>query len=346
MYSLGGNPNKKEKESYNRFHNYVDGKFVNQVPTKMDIAVRSTFSMIKDFISGGRDRKPAGPIPVAMIDWDKIKGKDDSITWLGHSACLLSIDNKKLLIDPMLGPMASPVSFTGSRRYPYSNAMPALTDEMPAIDAVFITHDHYDHLDYWSIVKLKSKIAHFFVPVGVGAHLRRWGIANNKITELNWWNEAEFQGLTVALTPAKHFSGRGLINHDSTLWGGWVISGKHTRLYASGDGGYGDHFKEIAEKYGPFDITLPEGGQYDQRWPWVHMTPEQAVQAHIDLKGKTMMLMHWGGFTLAFHGWNEPIERALKKAEGEGVNLIAPKIAETVLLESNLHRAVSRWWDF
>ncbi|AET69184.1 putative Zn-dependent hydrolase of beta-lactamase fold protein [Desulfosporosinus orientis DSM 765] len=343
--SFGGSPSKKAKENYQGLHNYLAGKFVNLVPTKMDMGATNLFSMLKEYLFEGKDLNPAGPIPVTQINWNKIKSGEDSITWLGHSAFLISIDNKKLLTDPMLGPIASPVSFAGSKRYNYSEDMQDIINEMPPIDAVFITHDHYDHLDYPSILKLKNKTAHFFVPLGVSAHLIRWGVAKDKITELNWWNEAEFQGLTVALAPTKHFSGRGIFNRDSTLWGGWVILGRRTRFYTSGDGGYDEHFKEIGKKYGPFDITLLEGGQYDRRWSWVHMTPEQAVQAHRDLNGKTMMLMHWGGFTLAFHSWNDPIERAILEAQKAGVNLIAPKIGETLFLNSDQYNPPSSWWE-
>lgn len=215
---------------------------------------------------------------------------------------------------------------------------------MPPIDAVLITHDHYDYLDYLSILKLKSKVGHFFVPYGVSAHLIRWGVTKEKITELNWWDETEFQGSTIVLTPSKHFAGRGIFNRNTTLWGGWVILGKHTRFYTSGDGGHGAHFKEIGKKYGPFDITLIEGGQYDRRWSWVHMTPEEAVQAHLDVNGKNMMLIHWGAFTLAYHGWKEPVERSLIEAKKTGVNLITPKIGETVPLSGELAIPISSWW--
>lgn len=173
----------------------------------------------------------------------------------------------------------------------------------------------------------------------------RWGVPKEKITELNWWDEREYQGLNISLTPSRHFSGRGPFNSNSTLWGGWVIIGKNTRLYVSGDGGYGPHFKEIGDKYGPFDLTLIEGAQYDKRWPDLHMLPEQAVQTSIDLKGKNMMLMHWAAFTLAFHGWNEPIERAQKEAERLKVNLISPKIGDTISLDSDFNVPTSKWWN-
>jgi L-ascorbate metabolism protein UlaG (beta-lactamase superfamily) len=346
--AFGGNATKDEKETFKHFANYVNGKFVNEIPTRF--VIKSSDSLptnTADSSADAKDRNPAGQIHVSVVDWDKVKSAKDSLTWFGHSSFLISIDNKKLLIDPMLGSIASPVSFAGIKRYQYSeNIMLHIIDEIPPIDAVLISHDHYDHLDYQSIVKLKNKVSHFFVPLGVSAHLIRWGVPKEKITELNWREETEYQGLTVASTPARHFSGRGLFDRDKTLWGGWVIRGKNTRLYTSGDGGYGPHFKEIGEKYGPFDITLIEGAQYDRRWPDIHMTPEESIQANLDVKGKNMMLMHWGAFTLANHGWKEPIERALKEAKKEGVNLICPKIGETVRLNSDLQLPFSSWWNF
>ena len=347
--AFGGNPTAEQKEFYQHSNNYVDGKFINEGPAELAINSSEALSTDDDSTSEANDRNPAGPIPVSAIDWNKIKSENNSLTWFGHSAFLLSIDNKKLLIDPMLSPVASPVSFVGIKRYEYSeDIMLHLIDEMPPIDAVFITHDHYDHLDYQSIVKLNSKVSHFFVPLGVGAHLVRWGIPKEKITELNWWEKTEYQGLTVALTPSRHFSGRDPFNIDTTLWGGWVILGNNTQLYASGDTGYGTHFTEIGQKYGPFDITLIEGAQYDPSWSDIHMIPEQSVQANLDVNGKTMMLMHWGAFTLANHGWNEPIERALEEAKIREVNIIAPKIGETVLLDSDsdLQMPLTAWWDF
>lgn len=180
----------------------------------------------------------------------------------------------------------------------------------------------------------------------MSADLIRWGISKEKITELNWWEERDYEGLTVALAPSLHYSGRNPLRGNSTLWGGWIILGKNTRLYYSGDGGYGSHFKEVGKKYGPFDITLLDGGQYDRRWDWVHMTPEEAVQANLDVQGKNMLLAHWGAFSLAFHGWKEPIERAINEAIGKEVNLIAPEIGETVQLNSDLQLPISPWWDF
>lgn len=339
---FGGNPSSEQRGRYAQFDNFANGKFKNRVPTKMVLHASDYFSMVKELLSGAQDRAPAAPLPVSAIDWQAVEGGEDRLMWFGHSAFFLTLDNRKILVDPMLGPIASPFSFVGSKRY--SADLLHLIDAMPPIDAVLITHDHYDHLDYPSIRKLKDKVGHFFVPCGVSAHLRRWGVAGEAITELNWWEEAEFRGLTIALTPSQHFSGRGPFNRDTTLWGGWVILGERTRFYTSGDGGYGDHFRLIGEKYGPFDMALIEGGQYDRRWPSVHMTPEEAVKAHVDVKGKSMMLIHWGAFTLAYHGWTEPIERAIAEAARANVNLVAPRIGEVLPLNGERTAAHTAWW--
>jgi len=334
--AFGGNLSQEQKEAYKHFSNYIDGRFVNEVYADTARYPSGNLEVASDSV-----RRPSGRIPVSEIDWTKINSAEDSLTWFGHSAFLLSIDNKKLLLDPMLSSSASPVSFVKIKRF--SDDMLPLIDQMPPVDAVFITHDHYDHLDYQSIVKLKNKTAHFFVPLGVSAHLLRWGVPAEKITELNWWQETEYEGLTIALTPSRHFSGRKISTHNSTLWGGWVIIGQNTRLYTSGDGSYAGHFQEIGKKYGPFAIALIEGAQYDKRWPNSHMTPEQAVQANIDVNGQKMMLIHWGAFSLASHGWTDPIERALKEAQKKHVDLIAPKIGETVFIntESGIKEL---WW--
>lgn len=344
--AFGGSITKKQEKTFSKLENYVGGKFVNSVPTSLFKGLSNSSEDTTNSKEAPVDSSPATEIPVEPIDWNKIKSEKHSLTWLGHSTFLISIDNKKILLDPMLGPIASPVSFVGVKRYKYSEDMMNIIDSMPNLDAVFISHDHYDHLDYQSIVKLKSKVSHFFVPLGVGAHLISWGVPEEKITELNWWEEKSYEGLTLTLTPSRHFSGRGIFNRNTTLWGGLALIGKDTRLYYSGDGGYAPHFKEIGEKYGPFDITLIEGAQYDRRWANTHMMPEQSVQANLDVNGKNMILMHWGAFTLARHGWKEPIERALKETKKTGVNLIVPRIGETVILGPDLQCSDSPWWDF
>lgn len=342
--TFGGSPTEEQQEAYRQLDNYKDGRFVNEYEIDMGMDFATVVSFFQDWVNQVEDRHPLEDMPVASLDWEIIKSGEDSLTWFGHSTFLLSIDNKKLLIDPMFGNIASPVSFVGSTRF--SDDILNVIDELPPIDAVFITHDHYDHLDYPSILALNDKVEHYFVPLGVDAHLTAWGVEPERITEMNWWEEREWEGLTIASVPAQHYSGRGLFDRNRTLWSGWVILGEETRLYTSGDTSYGPHFEEIGETYGPFDLTLMEGGQYDERWSYSHMFPEESVQAHLDVNGKTMMLTHWGAFTLAYHGWSEPIERALVAAEELDVDLIAPKIGETVLLEDDLAMPVSEWWEF
>lgn len=341
MYpTFGGSPSKQDRERYRNFDNFKNGEFVNQSPTDMKMGVSTILSLMKDSLTGKKDRSPTNPIPIS-IDWNKIHSVEDSLTWFGHSIMLLTLDKKKILIDPMFGPTPSPVSFVGSKRY--SENLLYVIDKLPHIDIVLITHDHYDHLDYPSIIRLKNKVNHFIVPLGVAAHLIKWGVNKELITECNWWDEKQWEGLTFASVPSQHFSGRGLFNRNSTLWNGWVILGENKRIYTSGDGGYGPHFKHIGEKYGPFDLTLMEGGQYDKRWSAIHMQPEESVQAHLDVRGKNMMLIHWGAFTLAYHSWTDPVERALRAAEQKEVKLIAPNIGETVVLNGRFQEP-SSWW--
>jgi L-ascorbate metabolism protein UlaG (beta-lactamase superfamily) len=198
-------------------------------------------------------------------------------------------------------------------------------------------------LDFPSIRKLKDKALRFIVPLGVRQRLIKWGVESNKITEHAWWEELEFEGLKMACTPARHFSGRGLFDRNSTLWCSWVIAGQKTKVYYSGDSGYGPHFKDIGEKFGPFDLTLMECGQYDERWSTIHMVPEETIQAHLDLGGQLLIPVHWGAFTLAFHSWTDPVERVTKAALEHHVNITTPKIGETVAIASNGF-PTSRWW--
>jgi L-ascorbate metabolism protein UlaG (beta-lactamase superfamily) len=230
----------------------------------------------------------------------------------------------------------------GSKRY--SVTLPIEPEHLPPIDAVILSHDHYDHLDYHSIQKLKDKVGKFIVPFGVGSHLVRWGVHPAKISEYDWWSELELDGLKLVCTPARHFSGRSLFNRDSTLWCSWVIMGQQTRIFYGGDSGYAPHFKEIGEKYGPFDLTFMECGQYDERWPAIHMMPEETVQAHIDVLGKLMIPIHWSAFTMALHDWTDPIERVTKAAKERNVNISTPRIGEAVNVGSAEYPA-SVWWN-
>lgn len=323
--------------------NYAEGVFQNPVPTNMDIGFKGYLKLLHTRIFGETvEQLPDRPIPYLPVKAAHTKTVQDTatvVTWLGHSSFIVEIDGKRLLLDPMLGDIASPLSFMGPERFA---PLPITAAELPAIDAVLISHDHYDHLDYGSIQALNEKTGHFYVALGVGAHLERWGVPADKITEMDWWQEASWQGLTFAATPSRHFSGRGLTDRMKTLWTSWVIMGKEDRIFFSGDTGYFPGFSEIGEKYGPFDITLLECGQYNELWKSIHMMPEQTVQAHLDLKGKLLMPIHWGAFSLAMHSWTDPIERVTKEAAARQVPITTPLIGQPVILNGSAPKTA--WW--
>ncbi|MEL6650741.1 MAG: MBL fold metallo-hydrolase [Bacteroidota bacterium] len=311
---------------------------------KLAIGIIVVFGVIR-FLRSDPSRQPGEPQPIESITSETLAQNPDSVTrvsWFGHSAFLLQIDGVNLLLDPMLGKTPSPHPWMGTKRY--TDQLPINIEDLPHIDAVLISHDHYDHLDYESIVKLRDKVDAFFVPLGVGAHFVRWGVPEEKITEHNWWEESQFEGLTLACTPARHFSGRGLTDRMTTLWSSWVIIGQQDTIYFSGDSSYGPHFKEIGEKYGPFDFAMMECGQYNKMWKDVHMMPEETAQAGVDVKAKLLMPIHWGAFTLALHSWTDPIERVSKKAKELGLTITTPKIGEPIFLRKESF-PTEPWWE-
>jgi L-ascorbate metabolism protein UlaG (beta-lactamase superfamily) len=339
---FGREATKAQKQNYLKSVNYKDGKFTNLSITKMDLHY---WALIKEMLAGSVNRSPKSNIIVDKVDSTTIANhlaEITQLTWFGHSAFLLEIDGKKILLDPMLGESPAPHPLLGTKRY--SDELPIAIEKLPFIDAVIFSHDHYDHLDYGSIQKLKGKVGQFYVPLGVGNHLLEWGVPKEKIHELNWWDSMEIDGIKLVCTPARHFSGRGLFNRETTLWSSWVISGSNDNIYFSGDSGYDSHFKEIGEKYGPFDITLMECGQYHTNWKEYHMMPEETAQAAVDLQSRLLLPIHWGAFTLALHDWTDPIERVTKKAQELGMPVTTPKIGEPVIIgDSNFPKL--KWWE-
>ncbi len=334
----------EQKLDYAKSGHYEDGVFINQNPTTMDIQY---WRLIREMFDGTGNRKPAKNIIIEKLDSLEIENNDPSITkviWFGHSTFLLEIDGKKILLDPMLSNKPSPLPLIGASRY--SNELPISVEKLPFIDAVILSHDHYDHLDYESIKKLKGKVGMYFTPLGVGNHLESWGISKDMITELNWWESVEFDSINLVCTPSRHFSGRGLFDRASTLWCSWVIKGKKDNIFFSGDSGYDTHFKEIGDNYGPFDIALMECGQYHDNWKLFHMMPEETAQASIDLKSKLVLPIHWGAFTLALHDWTDPIDRVTKKAMELNLPVTTPKIGEPVILGSEKYPSEKWWKDY
>ena len=338
---FGKGASKEQKVEYAKSGHYKDGIFQNQSLTTMDIHY---WTLIKEMLKKAPQRKPGSDVTVEKIDTkalSKNSSGETKLSWFGHSSFLLEMDGKKILIDPMFSKSPSPLSFIGTKRY--SNELPIEIEMLPFIDAIIISHDHYDHLDYETIQALKGKVGQYYTPLGVGNHLIAWGIEKEKINELNWWDSINLDSIKLVCTPARHFSGRGLFDRSTTLWCSWVIKGTKDNIYFSGDGGYDTHFKEIGDKYGPFDISLMECGQYNEDWKLLHMMPEETVQASLDLKSKLTLPIHWGGFTLAFHDWTDPIERVLIKANELDMPITTPKIGEPVTI-GNTTFPTKKWW--
>jgi L-ascorbate metabolism protein UlaG (beta-lactamase superfamily) len=341
---FGASSSKEKIESYKKEGNFKDGKFVNQSVTNMDMSVSQMFGTLIDFIKGVPNREPNFEIPIHKVDSLTIAKNRDStkLIWFGHSTFLLQMEVQNILIDPMFGDVPAPHPWLGNKRY--SKELPIEIEKLTQIDAVLISHDHYDHLDYGSIQKLKDKTNKFYVPLGVAAHLISWGVDSKKIQELNWWDETQQNGIQLVFTPARHFSGRGFTDRWRTLWGSWVIKGKKENIFFSGDSGYDSHFKEIGEKYGPFDFAMIECGQYNEKWEAIHMMPEQSAQAGKDLQANVMMPIHWGAFSLALHTWTDPVERVTKAAAALNMPLITPKIGEIFSLEDKA-KYHHKWWE-
>ncbi len=310
--------------------------FENPLPLYND--VRAMFTAI---VEGGDETAPSAPVPVVRPE-PRVLGTPPTtgmrITWLGHSTVLIEVDGKRFLTDPVWGPRASPFSFVGPQRW-----YPPLIelDQLPPIDAVLISHDHYDHLDHPTIERIKGWDSTFVVPLGVGAHLEYWGVPSGQIVEMDWWNEVNFDLVKIVCTPARHASGRTLLDRNRTLWAGYAVVGPRHRVYFSGDTGMFPEFSEIGSKYGPFDVTMVEVGAYNRAWPDWHSGPEQAVQAHQMLRGHTFIPIHWGLFNLAFHNWTEPVERTQAAAEKAGVRVLTPMPGES--LEPSVSKT-TRWW--
>lgn len=338
---MGGKVTKKEGDRLAKSPNFQGGKFVNSMVTLLHMGLKNSHGVWREYIAVTK-RRPEKELPMVSVHVPAFQASTETCAaWLGHSTVILQIDGKTLLFDPVFSQKASPVSWLGPQRFFSKSALEI--EDLPAVDGVFISHDHYDHLDYATMKKLRDKTGKFYVPLGVGRHLLRWGIPQEKIEEMDWWDEKKFAGVTIAAAPSRHFSGRGLWNRNSTLWCSWVVIGQKDNIYFSGDGGYGPHFSQIGDKYGPFDLAFMECGQYNQRWATIHMMPEQSVQAVIDICGKKMVPIHWGAFSLAPHDWTEPVERALKAAARLKVDISLLRIGENITKGSTA-LATDFWW--
>ncbi len=337
---FGNYPSGERLERIIKSPNYKNGAFQNQHHTPMLPEGVSYFTILKAYFKKVEHKEPPSILPSIKTDLKSLQSDKPVIVWFGHSSYFIHINGKNILVDPVFSGNASPVSFFG-KNYAGSNVYSV--DDFPDLDLVLITHDHYDHLDYKTILKLKNKTKHFYTSLGVGAHLAHWGVDEKNITEFDWWDEIAFDSnIKFIATPARHFSGRGF-TRGKTLWASYILQTPDYKIFLGGDSGYDTHFKEIGNKYGPFDLALLECGQYNAFWPFIHMMPEQTTQAALDLKTKVLMPVHWSKFTLALHPWNESIKRVTAEAQKLNLPITTPMIGEPIFVDSIY--PLKRWWE-
>lgn len=322
---------------------HFNGKiFINPVPTEV-MGSGAFLRVMRKFFQKHPNREPSrrlGPFSVTDHTLQTIPEDLLRVTWLGHSSLVLDVDGKRFLTDPLWYQRASPFSLLGPKRF-FQNPLPI--DRLPHIDCILLSHDHYDHLDKQSMLALTKKDIPVITLPGVGRRLLKWGVTKNLVTELDWWQSCEIGGHVITAAPARHFSGRWLHDRFSTLWGSFAVKGPRHNVYYGADSGYYNGFVEIGTKLGPFDLALLEIGAYNEEWEAIHMGPENAAQASLDLQAKHLLPIHWGTFNLAMHSWTEPIERLLAEADKKGISLVLPAPGETVTVNNQAYN--SRWWE-
>ncbi len=340
MRSFGGRPAGERLARIQKSPQHRAGESFVNTPEVPNIKPGAFWAMTRRQLFGDEERVPRVKLPVVRPDLGGPPAPGLRAIWFGHAGVLVEIDGLRVFTDPVFSDRVSPFESVGPERF-FSS--PLALEELPRIDAVVISHDHYDHLDMRTIRHLAARGTVFFVPLGIGAHLERWEVPAAQVVELDWWETGELGPLKIVCTPAVHYSGRGLLNGNETLWSSWVLIGPKHRFYHSGDSGYSPHFAQIGERFGPFQLTSIKIGAYDWTWEDIHMNPEQAIQAQVDLKGGRMLPVHWATFNMAIHDWDEPIRRAKIAAAAAKVDMVTPRPGE--LVETGLPFASSDWWD-
>lgn len=341
--SVGKAPSTIELEDYGSSKNFdsARGTFVNRRHDEYETMMNNfdLVKLFKDQTFGKEVREPPNAFPTEQPNWDKWSQQEYAYVWLGHSTILFRVQGRNILFDPVFG-SAAPVSFAVPR---FQKTVVAL-EELPPIDLVVISHDHYDHLSYDAMLFFKDQAqTAFLVPLGVSSYLKGWGIEGERISEMDWWDEVEREGVVFVCTPSQHFSGRTGPRGLRTLWSSWVVKTADFSLYFSGDSGYDTHFAEIGTKYGPFDIAFMETGQYNPMWHMSHMFPEESAQGGVDLKAQAIHPIHWGTFKLSTHSWDDPIKRILAKAELLSIPISIPMQGEVVTFP--LESINQRWFE-
>ena len=339
LITLGGKPEGARLARVRNSPQFRDGRFQNTPAAKM--IEGSMFQMMKRQFFGDEQRTPSRPVPVARRvarDYETAPKSGLRATWIGWATVLVEIDGRRVLTDPVWSDRCSPTPLVGPNRL---HEIPIALSDLPYVDAVVISHDHYDHLDMPAVQALAARGTHFFVPLGVGAHLARWKVPETQVHDLDWNESATIADLTITATPSRHYSGRNPLRGNGTLWASWAIKGPRHRVWFSGDTGSTDAFTAIGAEHGPFDLTIIKIGAYDRSWRDIHFEPEAAIAAHRDVRGAVMLPVHWATFNLAIHEWSEPPERALAAAQSAGVNITIPRPGEMIDSTTIL---TERWW--
>lgn len=340
---FGGKVRPELLSQYQQSENWQNGSFQNLEPTSMGGNLGDLPRIIYKQLTQRTGREPNQPLPVQPFSKADFMGAATNarFIWYGHSAILMRMEGKNILIDPMLGPDTTPIAPMSTKRF--SENTLSLIDDFPEIDLLLLTHDHYDHLDYASIQKLRHKTKRYFTALGVKRHLVSWGIPANRITEFDWWDQQQVDRLNITFTPTRHFSGRGLTDRMKSLWGGWAFRTATEKIWFSGDGGYGRHFREIGKQLGPFDFAFMECGQYNHDWHQIHLFPHEAVMAARDAGARKAMPVHWAGFALSYqHTWKEPADAFVEAARKENLNYALPPLGHLFDASSGL---MDKWWE-
>jgi len=325
--AFGEVPQGARQQQVQQLPQYVHGRLENSPAYQTDLALVENFRSY----SQGQVREPQFAIPVLPILPNSLRLPPKPglrVFWFGHASVLVEIDGVRIMTDPILSERASPFQFIGPKRF---HAPPLALEQLSGIDAVVISHDHYDHLDMATVQQLARGGTRFYVGMGIGAHLQRWGVPAALVQEMAWWQHADVKGVRIHCTPARHYSGRRSMSNTS-LWASWMLKGGQHAVYFSGDTGYAGHFSEIRQRLGAPDLSLMKVGAYGDSWLGIHMDPESAVRAHQDLGARTMLPVHWATFNLAYHAWEEPIIRTLAAAAAKGADVVTPRVGEKVEL--------------
>lgn len=342
---IGSDPAGARLQRIKALSNHREGRLHNLEPTDMNMPFTTMMKVMWTMLKAPGAREPEQPLPTVNFDrqaWERIPKDQVAVCWFGHSSLLIKLDGVTFLTDPVFGERASTFTFAGPKRFACTERI--TVDRLPHVDVLLLSHDHYDHLCYETLLELigSRKVSRTIAALGVGAHLEKWGMPAAAITEVEWWQQVEAGPVRLTFAPTRHFTGRSMTNRFSTLWGSFVLEGGK-RLYFGADSGYSKTFKELGERFGRFDLALLECGAYSAYWPEIHMFPEETAQAARDLNADVLMPIHWAQFALGLHPWKEPIERITQKAGEMDLPLLTPRIGRIVTMPGPA--ASERWWE-